>query len=81
MNKENQAKIIELVKQAKPLILQEMAHEKVTEKGVADYVTNVDVAVQNYLKRGWIGSIIYSICGYLKTMNCIKSGFPNRMGN
>ena len=51
MNKENQAKIIELVKQAKPLILQEMAHEKVTEKGVADYVTNVDVAVQNYLKE------------------------------
>ena len=51
MNKENQAKIIELVKQAKPLILKEMAHEKVTEKGVADYVTNVDVAVQNYLKE------------------------------
>ena len=51
MNKENQARIIELVKQAKPLILQEMAHEKVTEKGVADYVTNVDVAVQNYLKE------------------------------
>ena len=42
MNKENQARIIELVKQAKPLILQEMAHEKVTEKGAADYVTNVD---------------------------------------
>ena len=51
MNKENQAKIIELVKQAKPLILQEMTHEKVTEKGAADYVTNVDVAVQNYLKE------------------------------
>ena len=33
------------------MILQEMAHEKVTEKGVADYVTNVDVAVQNYLKE------------------------------
>ena len=51
MNKENQARIIELVKQAKPLILQEMTHEKVTEKGAADYVTNVDVAVQNYLKE------------------------------
>ena len=51
MNKENQARIIELVKQAKPLILQEMVHEKVTEKGAADYVTNVDVAVQNYLKE------------------------------
>ena len=33
------------------MILQEMAHEKVTEKGAADYVTNVDVAVQNYLKE------------------------------
>ncbi len=30
MNKENQARIIELVKQAKPLILQEMTHENVT---------------------------------------------------
>ncbi|MFR5151292.1 MAG: inositol monophosphatase family protein [Ruminococcus sp.] len=28
-----------------------MTHEKVTEKGAADYVTNVDVAVQNYLKE------------------------------
>lgn len=27
-----------------------MTHEKVTEKGAADYVTNVDVAVQNFLK-------------------------------
>ena len=47
---ENQNKIIELVKQTKPLIFQEMTHEKVTEKGAADYVTNVDVAVQNFLK-------------------------------
>ena len=51
MYKENQSKIIDLVKQAKPLIFQEMTHEKVTEKGAADYVTNVDVAVQNYLKE------------------------------
>ena len=49
MNKENQSKIIELVRQTKPLIFQEMTHEKVTEKGAADYVTNVDVAVQKYL--------------------------------
>lgn len=28
-----------------------MTHEKVTEKGAADYVTNVDVAVQKYLKE------------------------------
>lgn len=47
---ENQNKVIELVKQTKPLIFQEMTHEKVTEKGAADYVTNVDVAVQNFLK-------------------------------
>ena len=33
------------------------------------------------LKRGLIGSIIYSICGYLKTMNRIKSGIPNQMEN
>ena len=51
MNKENQSKIIELVRQTKPLIFQEMTHEKVMEKGAADYVTNVDVAVQNYLKE------------------------------
>ena len=51
MNKENQSKIIELVRQTKPLIFPEMTHEKVTEKGAADYVTNVDVAVQKYLKE------------------------------
>ena len=32
---ENQNKIIELVKQTKALIFQEMTHEKVTEKGAA----------------------------------------------
>ena len=48
MNKENQSKIIELVRQTKPLIFQEMTHEKVTEKGAADYVTNVDVAAVSY---------------------------------
>lgn len=51
MTIEEQNRIIELVRQTKPLILQEMSHEKVTEKGAADYVTNVDVAVQNYLKE------------------------------
>ena len=43
--------ITELIRQTKPLIFREMTHEKVTEKGAADYVTNVDVAVQNYLKE------------------------------
>ena len=33
------------------MIFREMTHEKVMEKGAADYVTNVDVAVQNYLKE------------------------------
>lgn len=51
MNKENQSKITELIRQTKPLIFREMTHEKVMEKGAADYVTNVDVAVQNYLKE------------------------------
>ena len=52
MNKENQSKITELIRQTKPLIFREMTHEKVMEKGAADYVTNVDVAVQNFLKSG-----------------------------
>ena len=62
MNKENQSKIIELVRQTKPLIFQEMTHEKVTEKGAADYVTNVDVAVSGDRTDGrrerepWAGS-------------------------
>lgn len=40
MNKENQSKITELIRQTKPLIFREMTHEKVMEKGAADYVTN-----------------------------------------
>ena len=43
-------KIIELVKQTKELIFREMNHEKVTVKGAADYVTNVDFAVQEFLR-------------------------------
>ena len=43
-------KIIELVKQTKELIFREMNHEEVTIKGAADYVTNVDFAVQEFLR-------------------------------
>ena len=43
-------KIIGLVKQTKELIFREMGHEKVTVKGAADYVTNVDFAVQEFLR-------------------------------
>ena len=43
-------KIIKLVKQTKELIFREMNHEEVTIKGAADYVTNVDFAVQEFLR-------------------------------
>ena len=43
--------VLELVKQTKPLIIREMSQEKVTVKGAADYVTNVDFAVQDFLKN------------------------------
>lgn len=43
-------RVMELVRQTKPLIYREMGQEKVTVKGAADYVTNVDLAVQEFLK-------------------------------
>ena len=47
----NEKEIIELVHSTKSIIYnKEMAHA-VTVKGAADYVTKVDVAVQEYLKR------------------------------
>lgn len=51
LNKEQQKEIIELVRGTENLIFRELEHAKVTEKGAADYVTNVDIAVQNYLKE------------------------------
>lgn len=46
---------IEIVKQivqsAKPLFMDRNNSQKVNEKGVADYVTAVDIAVQNYLQE------------------------------
>ena len=46
----NEKEIIELVHSTKSIIYnKEMAHA-VTVKGAADYVTKVDVAVQEYLR-------------------------------
>ncbi|MDC7287004.1 inositol monophosphatase [Blautia schinkii] len=43
-------KVLDLVKQTRKLIYREMETAKVTVKGAADYVTNVDFAVQEFLK-------------------------------
>ena len=43
LNAAEQKKVIDLVYQTKELIFREMEHAKVTEKGAADFVTNVDV--------------------------------------
>ena len=48
---QQQKKVIELVRQTKDLILREMQKEEVMVKGAANYVTNVDLAVQNFLKE------------------------------
>lgn len=44
-------KIIELVKMTKDLIKNREMVSHVKEKGLADYVTQVDIAVQNFLKE------------------------------
>ncbi len=49
LNKVEQKKVTDLVFQTKELIYREMEHANVTEKGAADFVTNVDVAVQDFL--------------------------------
>ena len=51
LNAEEQIEVLALVSSTKNLILSEQEKEKVTVKGAADYVTNVDVAVQEFLKR------------------------------
>ena len=48
---EEQKKVADFVKQTKDLILKEMDEEEVMIKGAANYVTNVDLAVQNFLKE------------------------------
>lgn len=44
-------RIISLVKEAKGIITNREMAARVKEKGVADYVTQVDVAVQDFLKK------------------------------
>ena len=43
--------IIELVKKTKKFILNREMVSDVKEKGIADYVTQVDITVQNFLKE------------------------------
>lgn len=50
LNKEQQDLVIRLVRETRSLIFREMENARVTVKGAADYVTNVDLAVQNHLK-------------------------------
>ena len=47
----NMEKIIRLVTKTKELIKNREMAAHVKEKGVADYVTQVDIAVQNFLKK------------------------------
>lgn len=51
LNRKEQERVLELVKGTKELILRELENARVTEKGAADYVTNVDLAVQEYLRQ------------------------------
>lgn len=44
-------RIISLVKETKRIITNREMAAHVKEKGVADYVTQVDVAVQDFLKK------------------------------
>ncbi|MTT26302.1 inositol monophosphatase, partial [Parabacteroides merdae] len=44
-------RIISLVKETKGIITNREMATHVKEKGVADYVTQVDVAVQNFMKK------------------------------
>lgn len=51
LKKKEQEQVLFLVRSTKKLIEKESREEKVTVKGAADYVTNVDLAVQTYLKK------------------------------
>lgn len=51
LNDKEQKEVLKLVTQTRELIFRELEAAKVTVKGVADYVTNVDFAVQEFLKR------------------------------
>ncbi|MDO5337287.1 MAG: inositol monophosphatase family protein [Eubacteriales bacterium] len=51
LNKTEQTQVISLIKKTRELIYREMRAARVTIKGAADYVTNVDFAVQDFMKR------------------------------
>lgn len=51
LNQKEQKEVIELVKKTRELIFRELEAARVTVKGAADYVTNVDYAVQDFLKK------------------------------
>lgn len=51
LNREEQEQVLTLVKNTRELIMRELENARVTEKGAADYVTNVDMAVQEYLRK------------------------------
>lgn len=51
LKREEQAQVLDLVKQTRALIMCELEKARITVKGAADYVTNVDFAVQDFLKR------------------------------
>ena len=51
ISEEEQKKVAALVRQTKELIQKEMADEEIMVKGAANYVTNVDLAVQTFLKE------------------------------
>lgn len=63
-------RIIYLVKETKEIITNREMAAHVKEKGVADYVTQVDVAVQNFLKEE-----LYKVLIYISTLeNHRKAG-------
>lgn len=51
LSKKGQNQVLDLVRQTRELVTRELEKAKVTVKGAADYVTNVDFAVQDFLKR------------------------------
>lgn len=51
INKMNIQHIINLVRETKEIITNRELAAQVKEKGVADYVTQVDIAVQNFMRR------------------------------
>lgn len=51
LNRDEQRDVLSLVRKTKELIDRELEEAEVTRKGAADYVTNVDFAVQDFMKR------------------------------